>query len=432
MLEITNLVTSGWEAAIRGMRNPKSIPDGVNNSWDKADSHWTIKDGVSLPTSPNDFIYELGPNDSDLACRLIKAGTEHAKFLRMIHVQMDIIAPLFWVAEHDTYKVGTTRNSCSFMHKGLSKPFEISDFSISDEKISYLLSPIKKEKYKLVYPYETEEYKIYTCHNGRQYKVFKNSRVFSCPFSYTDTWGTGRTRTFPEKEVKPSLTKHGYYELNLGGRDREKWMLHRLVAFCWIDNPSNLETVNHINGKKWENNVENLEWMSRSDNIIDGYEQGVYDQNALHRNYIAWKNGHSYLDPLEKIFLINDYENKKITRKEIQEKYNLTLYQVNAILAKSKSPDIDLFTRAYTWEKVISSLNELRDIYLETKDEKVFQAIRQLLPQGYNVTYTWDSSMQTILNIIQQRKNHRLLEWEQFRQACFENIPYCKEFYEAM
>lgn len=96
MIEITNLTTSGWEAAIRGMRNPKSIPNGVNNSWDKSDSEWVLKSIGESPTSPNSFIYHLGPNDLDLAIRLIKAGPEHAKFLRMIHVQMDIKAPLYW------------------------------------------------------------------------------------------------------------------------------------------------------------------------------------------------------------------------------------------------------------------------------------------------------------------------------------------------
>lgn len=226
MLEITNLVTSGWEAAIRGMRNPKSIPDGVNNSWDKADSHWTIKDGVSLPTSPNDFIYELGPNDLDLACRLIKAGTEHAKFLRMIHVQMDIIAPTFFLAEHDTYKVGTTRNSCSKMHKIHIKSFEPDDFT----------------------------------HEG-------------------------------------------------------------------------IEEV-----------------------------------------------------PYAKMGFLN----------------------------------------------TLSICEKLRVDFNSTKDKKYWCALIEFLPESYNMLATWDGSLQTILSILKQRKGHKLDEWEQFRQACFENIPYCKEFYEAM
>lgn len=86
------------------------------NSWDKSDSDLSNE------------INGLGEKDLDLACRLIKAGSDHSKFLRMIYVTVDITAPIFWIAEHDTYKVATVRNSCSFMHKGLSKKFEKSDF----------------------------------------------------------------------------------------------------------------------------------------------------------------------------------------------------------------------------------------------------------------------------------------------------------------
>ena len=110
MLEVSNIQTYGWQAAIRGMRNPM-------NSWAKEDSSW------------GDTTFSLGPNDLDLALRLIKAGPEHAKFLRMIHVQMDINGPLYWWKEMDTYKVGTTANSCSTMHKIHAKEFTLDDFS---------------------------------------------------------------------------------------------------------------------------------------------------------------------------------------------------------------------------------------------------------------------------------------------------------------
>lgn len=122
MLKIDNLVTSGWEAAIRGMRNPM-------NSWAKGDSIFYNLDKVSVENRYKIGTFELGPNDLDLACRLIKAGPEHAKFLRMIHVQMDITAPLYWWKEMDTYKVATVANSCSTMHKIHAKEFELSDFS---------------------------------------------------------------------------------------------------------------------------------------------------------------------------------------------------------------------------------------------------------------------------------------------------------------
>lgn len=118
MIKIENVDVSGWEAAIRGMRNPL-------NSWDKSDSNWVAPRTINfLP-----ICYVVGSNDLSLMKRLAKAGTDHRKFLRMINVTMDIIAPTYWWAEFDTYKVGTVRNSCSFMHKGTSRPFYISDFS---------------------------------------------------------------------------------------------------------------------------------------------------------------------------------------------------------------------------------------------------------------------------------------------------------------
>ena len=98
----------GFEWAFKGMRNPM-------NSWDKSDSNWLFQ--------------EIGENDLILARKLIAAGSEHRKFLRQIYVSVDITAPMFWWLEYDTYKVGTTRNSCSKMHKIHVKPFEYNDFS---------------------------------------------------------------------------------------------------------------------------------------------------------------------------------------------------------------------------------------------------------------------------------------------------------------
>ena len=117
MLKIEELETSGWEAAFRGMRNPL-------NSWERSDSGTDSDYGLDSRCG-----FHVGPNDLDLACRLIKAGPEHRKFLRMIHVQMDITAPMFFWAEYDTYKIATTRNSCSKMHKIHSIAFALEDFA---------------------------------------------------------------------------------------------------------------------------------------------------------------------------------------------------------------------------------------------------------------------------------------------------------------
>lgn len=122
MVTVTNIQTFGWEAAIRGMRNPL-------NSWVKSDSEFYNVDNVAVEDRHLIGGFTLGPNDLDLALRLIKAGPEHRKFLRMIHVQMDITGPLYWWKEMDTYKVATVANSCSTMHKIHSKEFELDDFS---------------------------------------------------------------------------------------------------------------------------------------------------------------------------------------------------------------------------------------------------------------------------------------------------------------
>lgn len=121
MLKVTNVDIFGWNAAIRGMRNPM-------NSWDKSDSYYThIVDKYTGDQIDDQFF--LGDNDHDLMMRLAESGSDHAKFRRMIHVQMDILAPLYWWKEFDTYKVGTVANSCSTMHKIHAKEFTLEDFS---------------------------------------------------------------------------------------------------------------------------------------------------------------------------------------------------------------------------------------------------------------------------------------------------------------
>lgn len=145
MLKIENFEVTGWEAAIRGMRNPK-------NSWKKSDSfipcyHKTkchkcednqrcayyFEDG--LPYKKDDFI---GTNDLELMTRLRNAGTDHRKFMRMVIVYLDVTAPLYYWKEFDTYKVGTVANSCSTMHKIADKEFTLEDFSCEHLENSWL------------------------------------------------------------------------------------------------------------------------------------------------------------------------------------------------------------------------------------------------------------------------------------------------------
>ena len=110
MIKVENISVMNFENALRGMRNPLE-------SWDKSDSYY------------DNGQYIIGPNDLSLALKLIKAGSDHSKFIRQVFVSMDITAPLYWYKEFDTYKIGTVANSTSTMHKLGTRELTVEDFS---------------------------------------------------------------------------------------------------------------------------------------------------------------------------------------------------------------------------------------------------------------------------------------------------------------
>lgn len=148
MIEITNTAVFGFDSALRGMRNPM-------DSWALSDSFWcngeqspdcdicsactimmcsdemscALVDSIGFDKNEG-WYFSLGQRDMELCKKLIKAGTDHRKFLRMVHVQMDVKAPLYWWKEFETYKVGTVSNSCSTMHRIHAKEFTLDDFSV--------------------------------------------------------------------------------------------------------------------------------------------------------------------------------------------------------------------------------------------------------------------------------------------------------------
>jgi hypothetical protein len=115
MIKFEHAEVWGFEHAIRGMRNPM-------NSWERSDTTYGLGEDYLADM-------EIGQNDYNLMASLIRGGQPHRKFLRQIFVSVDITAPLYWWKEFDTYKVGTTANSCSTMHKIHAKEFTIEDFS---------------------------------------------------------------------------------------------------------------------------------------------------------------------------------------------------------------------------------------------------------------------------------------------------------------
>lgn len=144
MIDITNVEIYGWKAAVRGMRNPL-------NSWEKSDSGY------------NDAgFFEVGENDLTLMKKLVAAGTDHRKFMRMITVTADICAPLYFFKEFDTYKIGTVANSCSTMHTIHKNPFELNMFSweyLNDDALACLEQTIAMlNKYRDKYNETKDKY----------------------------------------------------------------------------------------------------------------------------------------------------------------------------------------------------------------------------------------------------------------------------------
>lgn len=126
MIKLERAQVMNLENALRGMRNPL-------DSWEKSDS------GVKLTETGSEYV--IGPEDLQLARRLVKAGSDHRKFLRQIFISVDITAPLYWWKEFDTYKVGTVANSTSTMHRIHAKPITLADFSherLSPMALTYL------------------------------------------------------------------------------------------------------------------------------------------------------------------------------------------------------------------------------------------------------------------------------------------------------
>lgn len=161
MIKINNIEAFNFEGALRGLRNPL-------NSWDKSDSFYDTEGK-----------YIIGDNDLKLAQKMINAGASDRKFLRQIFVSMDITCPAYFAAELDTYKVGTTRNSCSLQHKGASRDFTIDDFSLDssdDYKImKILLNQINEHRRRYV---ETKDY-----------SEFRRMRqLIPMSYNYTFTW----------------------------------------------------------------------------------------------------------------------------------------------------------------------------------------------------------------------------------------------------
>ena len=373
MIKIENIDVYGWEAAIRGARNPM-------NSWDRMDSCY------------NNGEFEIGENDYKLLKNLTIAGPEHRKWNRMVTVTMDITAPMYWFSEYDTYKVGTVANSTSKMHKLLSKPFEMSDFSFDH------LTGYKNEVKQFIPPIDelNEEWK--DIQYG--YKISNQ----------------GRVKNPQGKILGGSTHKDSYRFVTIKGKQIP---IHRIVAENFIENKYDKPFVNHKDGNKMNNSVDNLEWVTQQENIQHSYK------NKLQPSAVKTYKGKFTDEQRQQIK--DEYNNTDISRKQLALKYNVSHTCICDIINdKYKYAD-----KVNTYEEVarplVDTLNELRDMWFREEDEtvkkEIWYNILQLLPNSYNQKRTVHLNYEVLGTMYKQRRHHKLSEWQVFCDT-IKTLPY--------
>ena len=376
MLKIENTEVMGWEHAIRGMRNPK-------NSWEKSDSVFTQHELEDWPHNTVKTFDDLGPNDHSLMMTLRNAGTDHRKFMRMITVYLDITAPMYWWSEFDTYKVGTVANSCSKMHKMLSKPFEMNDFSF-DKLPGYKFEP---GQYIPDFDYEKEEWKEIGCTG---YEVSN----------------LGRIRR-GNRILAGSYHSDGYTFMTIEGRQIP---LHKFVATAFIPNPEGKPEINHKDGNKKNNCVDNLEWVTRSEN-----QKHAVDNNLQPKGLSTYNGKFSEEErqDIKKLWNSGEY-----SKRELAKKYGVSHTCINDIISDKYryATKVNIFETVA--RPIVDTLNELRDDYIREQDDikkkQIWYSILQLLPVSYNQKRTVMLNYEVLANIYKSRKDHKLDEWHTF------------------
>ena len=382
MLKIENVQITGFEPAIRGMRNPK-------NSWDKSDSDYSFKAPDGTPC--------IDEHDYNLMMKLANGGPVHAKYRRMMVVYLDITAPLYWWKEADTYKVGTVANSCSTMHRLTHKPFEMSDFSFE-----HLIGNTTKEYFDVELSeedYDNEEWE--TLARYPMYQISKFGRVSNIK---------------TERVLKLCVNSSGYKKVVLNGKNE---YVHRLVAETFIPNPHNLPEVNHKDGNKWNNCVDNLEWVSKSDNAKHAFDLGLRNVSGYTRYKVSQSAHRFSADEIEEIEQM--YSNG-MTKQEIADKIGCCSSVICNILNGKTYREIEM-TPYDTAKVLVDYLNELRELYIETKSKDIWWQMIQLLPSSYNQRRTVMLNYEVLANIYAWRRDHKLDEWHTFCDW-IESLPY--------
>lgn len=389
MIKLEHVVLASpeqMEFIVEGMRNPM-------NSWDKSDSEYE--------TAGYDIIgFDLGENDHSLMQRLSNAGTDHRKYMRMMPVYVRITAPLYWWSEFDTYKVGTVANSCSKMHKLLSKPFEMSDFSF-DKLPGYKFEP------KQYIPEADEDLEKWLEISDAQ-----------------DGWLISNYGRVKHNGVILSCSVHsdGYIFSVFRSRKTGEYMqrpVHRLVADAFLPVVVGKYVINHIDGNKMNNSVMNLEWCTQSENV----------QHAINNRFTptGLSTYQGKFSSKERQHIKDLCDSGEYSRRKIAKMYGVSHTCINDIVNDrykytTQENIFENFARP-----TIDTLNELRDSYFNSMDQnerkQIWYSIIQLLPSSYNQTRNIMMNYEVLANIYKSRKNHKLNEWSEFCKW-IESLPY--------
>lgn len=405
-MKFENTEVWGFEHSLRGMRNPK-------NSWDKSDSEYWLPNmymnenvcGEDVDWTP----YHIGQNDMKLAQTLIKGGNEHRKFLRQIFVSVDITAPLYWWKEFDTYKVGTTANSTSTMHKIMSKEFTQDMFEIEG------IRGFKKEVKQFVPQYTDEEiWKDYPECN--LYQISSHGRVKRKAYKPVNN------HFLPEIILEPQYNESGYLYVKIFLDNkldkRQNRLINQLVAKTFLDNPNNYIHVNHKDGNKLNNHISNLEWVSDEDN------QKHAVANNLRQNKTYTYTGKLTQKQREEI---KDKYKRGDSARKIAPDYNVTHTTILSVVngeydyGEHYSNDFEFFIL------ILNRLNELRNEYLQTKNKDVWYSLIKILPESWLQTRTITMSYENVRNMYFQRRNHKLTEWSKSFIEWVKTLPYAEK-----
>ena len=396
-MKFRNTEVWGFKHAIRGMRNPK-------NSWDRIDS--TFEPEV-----------KLGENDLKLCLALIRGGSEHRKFLRQISVSVDITAPLYWWKELDISEdslgcVGKIKLDDNL----LCNRFEVEDFSFD------YLNGYKREVLQYIPPLTEEDL---------------NEELWSPVFPDYEISNFGRCKHIFKKHtriIKGSIHQDGYIFVTLHG---VQYPMHRLVAekFCRINGNKEDLVVNHLDGNKQNNRASNLEWVTTAENVQHSYK------NHLQPKGISTYTGK--FTPAQREQIKKEYLSGMFSIRELALKYDVSHTTISAI----GSDKYRCMKKENLYETVakplVDTLNTLRDLYMaetdEIKKEKILKQILQILPESYMYSMTIVLTYEDVLNMVHQRKNHKLNEWSGRDESELENfiswaksLPYMKEFLEVL